>query len=84
MRFSDFSKKEVVNIRDGKCLGCVYDLVFDECRGQIQAIVLKGPARWFHCVGYDSEYVIGWECIVRIGPDVILVEVCAEKVLKKI
>ena len=33
MRFSEFSKKEVVNIRDGKCLGCVHDLIFDECRG---------------------------------------------------
>ena len=41
MPVSEFCKKEVVNIRDGKCLGCVHDLIFDECRGQIQAIVLR-------------------------------------------
>ena len=84
MRFSEFSKKEVVNIKDGKCLGCVCDLLFDECQGRIEAMIIKGPAKWFHCVGYDSEYIINWGCIVRIGPDVILVDVCTDKVLKKI
>ncbi|MCC8029788.1 MAG: YlmC/YmxH family sporulation protein [Lachnospiraceae bacterium] len=84
MRFSEFTKKEVVNISDGKCLGCVSDLLFDECQGRIQAMVIRGPARWFHCIGIDSEYIVNWDRIVRIGPDVILVEVCAEQVLRKL
>lgn len=84
MRFSEFEKKEVVNISDGKCLGCVSDLLFDDCKGIIEAIVIKGPAKWFHCVGFDSEYIINWDKIVRIGPDVILVEVCVDQVLKKL
>ncbi|MCD7981453.1 MAG: YlmC/YmxH family sporulation protein [Clostridiales bacterium] len=84
MRFSEFSKKEVVNISDGKCLGCVSDIQFDECRDQIQAIIIRGPAKWFHAIGCDSEYIVAWDRIVRIGPDVILVEVCVDQVLKKL
>lgn len=84
MRFSEFSKKEVINVSDCKCLGCVYDLKFDECSGRIHAIIIKGPPKWFHCVGCDSEYIVPWEKIVRVGPDVILVDVCVEKVLCRI
>ena len=30
MRLCEFSKKEVINVSDCKCLGCVCDLKFDE------------------------------------------------------
>ncbi len=84
MRISEFMQKEVVNISDGKCLGCINDLIFDECQGRIKALTIRGPAKYFHCIGYDSEYVVDWEQIVRIGPDVILVEVCADRILRKL
>lgn len=84
MRLSEFSKKEVINVCDCKCLGNVCDLKFDECSGRIEAIIIKGPPKWFHCVGFDSEYIIGWDKIVRVGPDVILVDVCVEKDLHKV
>ena len=83
MRFSEFSRKEVINVSDCKCLGCVCDLQFDECKGHIHAIIIKGPPKWFHCIGFDIEFVIPWEKIVRVGPDVILVDVCVEKVLHR-
>ena len=66
MRLCEFSKKEVINVSDCKCLGCVCDLKFDECSGQICAMI------------------IDWKKIVRIGPDVILVDICAEKCLRKL
>lgn len=84
MRLCEFSKKEVINVSDCKCLGCVCDLKFDECNGQICAMIIKGPPKWFHLVGCDTEYVIDWKKIVRIGPDVILVDICAEKCLRKL
>ena len=73
MRLCEFSKKEVINVSDCKCLGCVCDLM-----------IIKGPPKWFHLVGCDTEYVIDWKKIVRIGPDVILVDICAEKCLRKL
>ena len=56
----------------------------DICSGQICAMIIKGPPKWFHLVGCDTEYVIDWKKIVRIGPDVILVDICAEKCLRKL
>ena len=47
-------------------------------------MIIKGPPKWFHLVGCDTEYVIDWKKIVRIGPDVILVDICAEKCLHKL
>ena len=67
MRLCEFSKKEVINVSDCKCLGCVCDLKFDECSGQICAMIIKGPPKWFHLVGCDTEYVIDWKKIVRTG-----------------
>lgn len=34
--------------------------------------------------GRDCEYVIPFECIVNVGPDVILVNVCPEKIIVKL
>lgn len=84
MRLSVFSQKEVINVSDCKCLGNVCDLEFDECCGKIHAMIIKGPPKWFHCVGYDSEYIIPWDKIVRVGPDVILVDVCLDKIRHKL
>ena len=84
MRLCEFSRKEVINASDCRCLGNVCDLEFDECSGQICAMIIKGPPKWFHLVGCDTEYVIDWKKIVRIGPDVILVDICAEKCMHKL
>ena len=35
-------------------------------------------------LGTDSEYVIPYHCVKRIGPDIILVEIREEKFLKKL
>ena len=83
MRLCEFHKKKGGNVCDCRNLGCVDDLEFDECTGKIHAMVIKGPARWLGMFGRDCEYVIGWDKIVRIGPDIILVDVCLEKVRYK-
>ena len=84
MRYSELKCKDVINLRDCRKLGRIGDLEFDECSGQICAMIIKGPPKWFHLVGCDTEYVIDWKKIVRIGPDVILVDICAEKCLRKL
>ena len=37
----------------------------------------------FGIIGRDSEYIIPYECVKRIGADVVLVEVEASKCLHK-
>lgn len=72
---SDLRMLDVINISDGRRLGNVYDLDMDVATGEIRAIILPGSgAGWF---GWrrGSEIIIRWEQIVRIGQDVILVDV---------
>ena len=75
--------REVVNICNGKCLGGVVDLQINECSGAIEALIVPGPGKFCGFFGTDSEYVIPFACIKKIGPDIILVEIKEEKFLQK-
>lgn len=78
MRLSEFEKKEVINTCDCKKLGCISDLVIDECKGCIEAIVVPKMGKWCGLFGDGSEFVIPYKCIKKIGPDIILVEIHEE------
>ena len=71
----DFRDKEVINVCDCKCLGIVCDLEIDEKDGCINAIVVPGPGKLLGCFGRDYELYIPWCKIVKIGPDIILVDI---------
>ena len=71
-RIVDFRCKEVINIRDGCRLGFVNDVEVDITCGRVVAIVVPGPFRFFF-FPRGEDYVIPWECIQKIGEDIILV-----------
>lgn len=73
-RSSDFRQKEVINISDGKRLGFVSDVELDLETGKIDAIILPGVGKLFGLLGKESEFVIPWDKITKIGEDIILVD----------
>ena len=73
MRFLDLCDKEVININNCCYLGHVRDMEFDECSGCICAIIVPGPGKYMGCFCREEEYIIPWCNIVRIGPDIVLV-----------
>jgi len=73
-RMRDFRCKEVINICDGCRLGFVGDVDVRLPDGQVAAIVVFGPGRFFGLFGRGEEYYIPWDCIQRVGDDIILVE----------
>lgn len=75
MRFCELQRKEVINVTDCKCLGNVKDLEFNEKDGCIRALIVPGPGKFLGCVGREFELFIPWCKIVRIGPDIILVDI---------
>ncbi len=83
MRLYDLKQKEVINIRTCRSLGCISDLEIDCKTGCILSIVVPGPGRLCWFLGRDFEYCIPWRCIVQIGTDIILVDVCEDEVKKK-
>ena len=66
--------KEVINISDGCRLGFVSDVDIRIPEGQVIAIVVNGPCRFFGLFGRGEEFYIPWECIQRIGDDIILID----------
>jgi YlmC/YmxH family sporulation protein len=72
----DLRNKEVINIYDGKSLGYVYDIEVNLEKGLIEGIIVPAHRSFFSFFGRgDSDYVIKWKDIKRIGDDVILVDV---------
>ena len=74
-RAADLRYKEVVNICSGMRLGFVYDVIFNDTTGQILALAVPGPCRFFGLLGREDDYVIPWDCIRRVGDDIIIVEI---------
>lgn len=73
MTFRELCEKEVVQLQDGACLGCVDDLVLDENTAQIQSLLLLGRPRLFGLLGRDETLTIPWSEIDKIGLDAMLV-----------
>lgn len=72
-KISEFQSKDVVNVSDGKMLGHIGDLEIDTTSGKIEAMVIPGNGKMMGLFGRESDVVISWQNIVRIGTDVILV-----------
>ena len=73
-RIRDLRCKEVINICDGCRLGIVSDVDVRIPEGQVVAIIVCGPYRFFGLFGRGEEYYVPWECIQRIGDDIILID----------
>ena len=73
-RFSDFRYKEVINVKTGNRLGYVCDAEFTSPEGRITALIIPGRARYMGLLGREDDYILPWECISRVGDDIILVE----------
>lgn len=77
VKVSDLRSREIINTVDGRRLGLIKDIDIDLEEGKITAIILPGVsgARFLGLLGKEEEIVVPWEKIVKIGLDVILVEV---------
>ncbi|MHB9145195.1 MAG: YlmC/YmxH family sporulation protein [Symbiobacteriia bacterium] len=73
-KISDLRQRDVINIMDGKRLGLVSDVDVDPETGRIIALIVPGPGRFLGIFGGGADFIIHWHKIVRIGPDVILVD----------
>lgn len=66
---------EVINLCTGQRLGYVSDVDIDVQRGCIISIIVPGPCRFFGLFGREDDYIIPFECITKLGEDIILVEI---------
>ncbi len=82
MSLSELRTKDVVNTLDGKRLGKVMDIEFDERDGRVEALVVPGEFKVGNVIrGEKCGVVIPWQRICKIGENVILVEIGPEDLL---
>ena len=76
MTFSELKQKDVVNIFDGRRLGKPIDLVLNT-GACVEALVVPGGSGGFlNLLRQEKEgCFIPWSQVLRIGDDVILVEI---------
>ena len=83
VQFSELRCKEVINLSDGCRLGYVSDLELNAETGQILAVTVPVEGKLMGLLPGNGEYVIPWQCIRRIGADLILVDICLEEVRRR-
>ena len=72
-RISDFKYKDVINIKNGNCLGTICDVEIEGEKEVVIAVVVRGRFRFFGLFGKAEEFVIPWEDVKVIGDDAVLV-----------
>jgi len=76
VKISDLRVREIVNVVDGRRLGLIKDIDIDLEEGKITSIILPGVSgKFLGFLGKEEEIVVPWDKIMKIGADVILVEV---------
>ncbi len=74
MKFTDLQCKEVICTATGQRLGFVSDVLVEIPEGKVCSIVVPCPGRFPPGLGHKEDYLIPWNCIRRIGPDIVLVD----------
>jgi YlmC/YmxH family sporulation protein len=73
-RIVELRQKEVINLTDGRRLGFVKDVEFSLESGKLLSIILPGPWSFFRFFGRETEFVIPWKDVRKIGEEIILVD----------
>ncbi len=70
----ELRSKEVINLCNGRRIGCASDFEFDTASGRIISLIIPGESGLFG-FGTKSEIVIPWERVECFGEDTVLVRV---------
>ena len=73
MTYCELKRREVINGSDGRRMGHIIDLIFSVEGGKIKGIILPYGKRGVF--GKSQDLFVPWQCIQKIGEDVILVEI---------
>lgn len=74
MRLSDLQHKDVINIKDGKKIGNIIDVMI-ESNGTMVGLIVEKSRFLVSMFSNKDEIIINWNQIEKIGEDVILVTI---------
>lgn len=71
----DMIEKDVINIKNGEVLGRFDDVEIDTRAGKISAFYIEEASKFMGMLGKSKSRKIKWEEILKVGMDVIIVNV---------
>lgn len=73
--YMELLEKDIVNIKNGEIVGTFDDVEIDVTKGKITAFYIEEGTKFMGILGKTRSRRIKWEDIIRIGIDVIIVNV---------
>ena len=71
----DLAEKDVINIKNGEIMGRFDDMDIDTRKGKITSFYIEEGSKFMCVLGKSKPRRIRWEEILKIGTDVIIVNV---------
>lgn len=75
INYWDLADKDVVNIKNGEVMGRFDDVEIDTKIGKITAFYIEEASKFMGVLGKTKPRRIKWEEILKMGMDVIIVNV---------
>ena len=74
IKLTQLQCKEVICVDTGQRLGFIQDVEVEVPEGRICSLIVPGPGTLLGLGPCRHDYCIPWNCIRRIGPDIVLVD----------
>lgn len=75
MKLSELSKKDIINIKDGKRIGKIVDVEFDINNGYMIRFIIESSNIIKSIFSNSEELTIKFSQIKKLGEDVILIDI---------
>ena len=72
--YCELRSKMVINLMDGRKLGKIIDLVYDDCTAKVLGLVVPSSRSFGGIFRGREDIFIPYHCICKIGEDTILVQ----------
>lgn len=72
MRLSELQSKKIISINSGSNIGNIIDMIIND-EGKVENILLDQGKSIFS-LNKESDVILDWSDIVKVGEDVILVK----------
>ena len=75
INYTELLEKDIINIKNGEIVGTFDDIEIDVTKGKISAFYIEEGSKFMGILGKTKSRRIRWEDLIRIGIDVIIVNV---------
>lgn len=78
MNYSDLIERDIIDLQNGENIGQFNDVEIDIENGKITSLYIEEAGKIFGVLGKNRIRKINWKDIVKVGMDVIVVNVTTE------